>query len=373
MTPVRKLTLVFLTAGLTLGGYAWWHRDEVSTEDAFVEQDVAFLAPRISGQVLEVRVTDNQTVKAGTLLIRLDPQPQKLAVSKAEAGLGQARSKEQEARHALSQFKATLEADRARLSQALAVAQAALAAEQASLARTRSELALARRDANRFRTLAQRKQVSQQQLDQAETRVASLQAQLTSQDAAVAVQNARVHQAEIDLETLTARALQIPVLEARIEEARGQRQAAEVALAEAQLRLADTEIRAPADGTVTHVDTRPGNQVSPATPVAILVSGTPWIEANFKETQLTRVIPGQPAEIRLDRYPDVHFTGHVDSIQPGTGARFSVLPPENATGNFVKVTQRVPVRLVLDSLPEGLSLAPGLSAHVTVHTGDDRH
>ncbi len=372
MTATRKLTLIFLIAGLALGTWVWLHQNEEKTDDAFIERDVTWLAPRVAGPLIRVAVTENAQVSEGDLIAEIDPAPFRLAVQQAEAARDEAASGVARAEAALAAFRAQQAADERTAEQAIAVARADLNATRAQRAQLQTELAQARRDAKRYAQLARQRQVSQQQLDQAQTRVSALEAQVASLDAAVEVKVQAVAEAEAQRDAVLARRSLETVRLAEVKAAQATLEAARARVESARLDLSHTRILAPADGVVTHIEVHPGSQVGPTRPVAILVSGQPWLKANFKETQLARMKAGQPVRIELDSLTDQVLTGRVASFQPGTGARFSVLPPENASGNFVKVVQRVPVRIELDTpLPEGRELAAGLSATVVVDTGRD--
>ena len=326
---VRVLALVAVALAL-VGVTAYWFleiRGRETTDDAFVEGHLVFLSPRVPGQVLEVLVDENTPVKAGQVLVRLDPADYEARVARA---------------------RADLEAARDRMAQSRAGAEAALAQAHAAAVRVHhSEQDLARANG-----LYERKVASKTQLDAA----------VAARDAAAAELRAAQQREVAERATLASEA---PVLQA------------EAALKEAELALEHATITAPFDGSIGRKSVEPGANVSPGQPLFALAaqSGT-WISANFKETQVGRMHLGDPVEIRVDAYPDRVLRGHVESISPATGAKYALLPPDNATGNFTKVVQRIPVRIALDDARDGAtpdvgagptaSLPVGLSVNVSV-------
>ncbi|MGB6450757.1 MAG: HlyD family secretion protein [Steroidobacteraceae bacterium] len=302
-----------------------------STDDAFIDGYVTLVSARVPGQVLELHVLDNQVVHEGEALVRLDPRDYEVAVVQARADLASAHSQ-------LEQSHAQVDLSQARVSQA----QAAQSAAQADAQRASDDL-------QRYESV-ERRAVSKTAFDQiqaqARTTAANLRAarsQLTGAEAEVALSKAGVDSAAAGV------------------------QLAEAKLRQAELNLSYTDVVAPVDARVTARSVQPGNYVQPGQALLALVPQQVWVTANFKETQLVHMRPGEPVTLRVDAYPDHTFKGHVDSLQAGTGARFSLLPPENAVGNYVKVVQRVPVKIVFDGpLPQGLDIAPGMSVVPTV-------
>lgn len=322
---IGLLVILLFAAGLVAAGLARLHHARLypSTEDAYVEGDIVPVASRIPGTIVSLAVEENRPVREGEAVARLDPRDMDAAVAKAEAGLSAARS--------------ALAADRARIGRA-----------RAGLAAARSDLELKELDLQRFDRLAERDSIPVRLRDQART--------------AAQVARARVKAAEQEL----------AAAEAALEVSRRKVAAAEKVLDEARLRRSYCTITAPASGTVSKKTAQVGQVVAPGQPLFAIVPlepGRVWVEANFKETQLARIRPGQPAEFRTDVDPDRVYRGQVESLAPGTGAVFSLLPPENATGNWVKIVQRLPVRIAVDpeSNRDG-SLRLGLSVHVTVDT-----
>jgi len=325
LIPLFAIVLIAAIFGLR---YYLHARQFETTDDAYIEGHVVQISPRVAGHVSEVRVTDNQQVHQGDLLVALDPRD-------FEVRLAQARAAEASANGRLKQAETQLPVARANLGQAQADVQ--VAETTASLRET---------DLKRLQALGEL--VSQQQLDQATSAAETSRAQLSSARKKAAAAQAQVANAESQIQTAQAEVHQ-----------------AAVAIQQAELELTYTKIFAPEEGRVTRKSVEPGNYVQPGQALLAIVPPQVWVVANFKETQLTHMRPGQPAEVLVDAYPGKVFKGHVDSIQAGSGARFSLLPPENATGNFVKVVQRFPVKIVFDQPPDTF-LAPGMSVRPDV-------
>ena len=302
-----------------------------STDDAFIEGYVTVVSSRVPGQVQELRVRDNERVRRGQLLLEIDPRDYEARLARARADVAASRGEAEEA-------QARVRVDEARVIEARAgVVAAGARAQQADA------------DLRRYRSVA-RRAVSRSAFD------------LVLSEALAAEANARAARSEV-----SSAEAQVALAHAGVGMAASAVERAEAALREAQLNLSYTEIRAPRAGRVTARTVELGEYVEPGQSLLALVPKRVWVVANFKETQLTHMRPGQPAELSLDAYPDQTFKGRVDSLQAGTGARFSLLPPENAVGNYVKVVQRVPVKILFDQpLPSGLDIAPGMSVEPTV-------
>jgi len=344
---LRLKHLALAAAGLLIGvgtawyGHNWWTvgRFIESTDDAYVGGDITPLAPHVDAFIAQVLVADNQFVRAGQVLIRLDQRDYQAALDHAEATL-QARL-------------AAAESLRAQY----ALQESMIQQQEADLAAKRASAIFAEQDAVRYRALARTSYGSRQN----EERSYALQQEAKS---AVGAAQAGLEAARQKLKVLSA---QIAEADAAAAQARSD-------LRTAQLNLGYTEIRSPIDG---YVGNRAAQVGAYATKGTYLISVTPaaglWVDANFKEDQLTRMVPGQSASVRADVLPGHVFHGRVVSLTPGTGAVFSVIPPENATGNFTKIVQRVPVRIVLDSDDPKLAiLRPGLSTIASVDTRDER-
>jgi membrane fusion protein (multidrug efflux system) len=323
-----------------LGGGAWYANDWwttgrfiESTDDAYVGGDVTVIAPKVAGFIDSVAVTDNQAVRAGDLLIKLDDRDHRALLARAEAVVAGARA-----------TLANLEATRRLQEQVIAEARAGVTVAEAEVVRSRY-------DAVRYRELASNQFASAQRQQQADADHQKATANATRTRAAVAA-------AERQLEVIDTQTLQA---EAALAQAVAERDLA-------SLNLSYTELRAPIDGTVGNRSAKAGAYASIGSQlIAIVPSNGLWVDANFKESQLAHMQPGMPATIRADVLPGRVFTGHVESLAPATGAQFSVLPPENATGNFTKIVQRVPVRIRLDGDGPVLGrLRPGLSVTANV-------
>ncbi|MBI4644828.1 MAG: HlyD family secretion protein [Deltaproteobacteria bacterium] len=321
------LLLLMVGAGL---GYWYYIHIFVSTDDAYVSGHVGVISPRVPGRVVEVLVDNNQQVSPGQLLLTLDPTDYRVAVDQAMANL-------------------------ARLRQDLSQRYVKVSTAQARVAQTEANFRHAGIDQKRYAGLYERRTVPKQTLDKVNTNYQVSKAELDQ-----ARQELRETQAAIGGST------SIPLEEQpAVKEARAQ-------LEQARLNLDYTRLRAQFPGFITRRQVQPGNWVKPGQPLMTLVPldyRELWIEGNFKETQLAHVYLGQPAEVTVDAYPGTTFKGKVDSIMAGTGAAFSLLPPENATGNWVKVVQRVPVKvLLLPPYPENKPLRLGMSTWVSIDT-----
>ena len=336
----KPALVVILALALTGGGWAGWRwfadwRWVESTDDAYVEGDITPIAPKVAGYVVDLGVGDNQRVAAGDVLLRIDDRDYKARVDSARADL------------------AARVAALGQIEQKIAVQEAVIAQSGAGIAAARAEVERARADHERTSRLVREAFVSRQRFDATRADAAKAEAGLAGSGA----------QAQV-----ARRQLAVLVSERAV--ALAQRDQAQAALDLALVDLEATVIRAPADGVVGNRAAREGQYVRPGqTLMAVVPLDSVWVDANFKETQLGRIRPGQVARVRVDAFPGVTLEGRVDSFAPASGARFSLLPPENATGNFTKVVQRVPVRI---RLPAGHPLAgalrPGLSVIAEVET-----
>jgi membrane fusion protein (multidrug efflux system) len=318
----RRLGRNLLIAAVGLGIAAWladfgWHAwNYEETDDAYVVGHLHQVSPQIDGQVKEVLVADNQLVKAGDVLLRLDPLKCEIAVDKAQADAAQARAKKIEA-------DATLAEAQARVSQV-----------EAQISEIDAQLELARLNHERNKVMfgdGKSGVVTQSELDKSHSALAVTHA---SADAAKA--------------SLTAAQAAQQAASAQIEAADAASAAADAELRDARRQLADTVVTAPADGRIGNKSVEIGDQVKSGQMLFALAEPSPWIVANFKETQLARMHPGQPVEFTIDSLPGQTLHGTIDSLAPASGAEFALLPADNATGNFNKVVQRVPVKIVLD-------------------------
>jgi membrane fusion protein (multidrug efflux system) len=339
--PLRKLLLVGASVlALAGGGYFGWEywtvgRFQVSTDDAYVKADSTTIAPKISGYIASVLVGDNEPVKAGDILAKIDDRDFRVALDQANADLDAAKA-------AVSTKLAALTAQ-----------QSVIAAAQATIAVDQATLTFAEQDAKRYSQLASSGYGSVQNAQQAASRLAGGRA-------AVARDTATLANATKQLDVLKAELTQSQATVARDEAL--QRQAA--------LNLSYTTIISAVDGVVGNRTLRVGQYVQAGTQLmAVVPLSAAYIVANYKETQLADVRPGQPVAIAVDTYPGVTFAGHVDSIAPASGQEFALLPPDNATGNFTKVVQRIPVKIVLDPGSDFAGeLRPGMSVYPTIET-----
>ena len=349
---------VLLAAALVGGGYWWSVRDLESTDDAVIDGSTVAIQPRIEGTVLRVAFGDNQAVKAGDVLIELDPRD-------AEAKLAEARAAEAKARADLDMVRATADASLRQAQSNLALQAAALRRVEAETSSAQAEARRTAADAERYRRLAEQGNASGQRLETARADSERAIAALRASFQAVAVAQAGIGVAEAALAAAQTVEKQVAVKEAELGAATARLRAAEI-------ELSYTRLVAAHDGAIVKKSVSPGAMVRQGQMLGSIVYGPRWVTANFKETQLERMRPGQRVEINVDAYPGVTFTGRVDSIQRGTGAFFSLLPPENATGNFVKIVQRVPVKIVFDPAPDPTHvLSLGMSVVPTVHVGDE--
>ncbi len=337
-------------------------RNRETTDDAFIDADVVQISPHVSGYVDQVDVQDNQRVNSGRLLLTIDPRDYALHVRQAEAQLQVAQAQHGASTQDVSVVSTTTAAI---IQEARSAVETALADEQRAKAEQAGAVAqadLARADANRYQTLFDKEEISRQRLDQA---LATQRAAVAQEEAAqrlVRVATGRVGEARARLAEAQSGPGQVALKKDQQTMGAASVAEAQAALAEAQLNLDYTRLTAPMAGKVTRKNVLPGQWVQPGVVLLALVSNQPWVTANFKETQLTRMRRGQRVILRVDAYPDQEWHGHIDSFQAGTGSRFSLLPAENATGNYVKVVQRIPVKIVFDETPDKLSrLAPGMS------------
>lgn len=403
--PRRKQILfVLLGIGLIVGavfGYRWWRYVSVheSTDDAYVTSYIHPINARINGTVVDVEVDDNQQVSQGTLLVKLDPRDYAVARQRSAAALASA---EQQAAVAQANISVTatnavgqtteaqgnIDAAAATVSTteaALAEAQAGVPAAQAQLAQVKANLVKAELDYKRYTALAVEGAVSQQQADTAKATYESTLAQYNAISEQIKQAQARVVQAQKNLANAEAKLnstkgnlQQADATGQQTEVNRRQYKAAQATIAQskaelknAELQLSYTSIVAPIIGRIGNKTVQIGQRVQPGQTLMSLLQTTPWIVANFKETQLENMQPGQAVEIKVDAFPHHPFKGKVDSLSPASGAKFALLPPDNATGNFTKIVQRIPVKVVFD--PASIRgyesrITPGMSVVVNVDT-----
>lgn len=383
--PKKKVLILLLIGGIAavLAGGLYWNytRTHVSTDDAYIQGTIYPISFRIPGTVTRVAVKDNQLVEKGQVLAELDPTDYEVAWKQAQANLENAR-----ARWASARLAVPLESDqtRARLDES----RAGVGAYEKNLAESRDQLrrleeesrsqkALLDKagwDRDRFDKLYQQKAVSKQQFDEAATNhevaASRYQGSLASQQAlknTMASLEEQIKRARAQVELARTGEKVVAIKKTQSEAAKAELALAEARLEQARLQWSYTRITAPARGRITKKNLEPGQQVQAGQPVLALVSlEDVWVAANYKETQLTRVKVGQPATIAVDAFPGKKIKGRVESIMAGTGSAFSLFPPENATGNFVKIVQRIPVKIVLDKNQDLPPLRVGMSVVPTI-------
>jgi membrane fusion protein (multidrug efflux system) len=331
---ITAITVVML--GI-IGFFIWFvHRNQVSTDDAYTDGNTVTMVPKVSGYVVELNVSDNTHVRKGDLLLRIDSRDYLIGVAQARAQVALAQAQLSSAQDALRiarvQYPAQLESVRA---------QQQAAAAQLELARSSYE--------------------RQHQVDRRATTQESIDSSTNQQQAAIAALKSA--QAQVAIARLVPEQVQSAV--SAVAEREASLQTAQAQLDQANLNLSYTQVRAPSDGFITMRSVRQGDFATPGQVMFLIVTPEVWITANFKESQIGRMRPGNKVDIKIDAYSGFKLEGHVQSIQYGSGSRFSAFPAENATGNFVKIVQRVPVKIVIDRgldpnrpLPIGLSASP---------------
>jgi membrane fusion protein (multidrug efflux system) len=325
--PAIAFSVIFVLIAIVAGGVIWWlnARQYESTDDAFIDTRTVSISSRVNGAIVDLAVTDNQLINAGAVLLRIDDRDYRAALDQASAQIDQAQG-------SIANIDAQIAAQQARIDQA-----------QNQVTGAQAALTFSRQEDERARTLLSKGAGTQQQAQQASSDLRQKQA---AYDAAEA--------------NLAAAQKQLPVLKTQREIAQGQLEQSQAARELAQANLARTVITAPTAGRVTKLTAAKGDYAQAGQSLMMFVPLNVWVTANFKETQLADMRPGQPVQIWIDAYPGHPFDGRIDSIQAGSGAAFSLLPPENATGNYVKVVQRVPVKIVFDKPPD-VYLGPGMS------------
>lgn len=380
-SPFVVLGAIGVVTLLGIGGFLLSRAGVESTDDAQVEADVVPIAARVGGTVRAVRVRDNQKVKAGDVLVEVDDAEYSVRVAEAEAALATAKA---EWAAAQSQEEVTEAAARGNLHSAKAVlssssvavggAAAQVDAARASLARAEVEAKQASSDLARSVSLHGTGALSDQGFERAraaneaaQAAAAAARAQLSGAEENKRLAETRVSEAQGHVSETTPVDARIAAAKASADLAAARVKSAEARLELARLELSYTKVVAPIEGTVSKLSANVGQLFAAGQPFAELVPNETYVVANFKETQVGRIRPGQNVEIDVDAYPGHTLSGVVRSLSGGTGARFSLLPPDNASGNFVKVVQRVPVRIDWKQLPADVSMRAGFSTNVTVH------
>jgi membrane fusion protein (multidrug efflux system) len=379
----RPYVIFGAVVALGAGGYLLFHTltaGRESTDDAQVSADMVPIAARVGGALVSVPVLDNQAVKKGDLLAQIDPSDYDNKVKQADAELraakAQAAAADAQMRIVEASSKGGLSTARAQLSgttSSVAGADAQVAAADAMVAKARADADKADNDLRRAQSLRKDDAIPQAQVDNLTSQAAAMHAAVAQAQANVAAaqemkNNARTRIAEAAgrVEQSAPVDAQVAVAKANADLAAARASAAEVALAQAQLNLSYTKVLAPQDGHISKLAVHAGQLVQPSQTIVNVLPDTTYIIANFKETQVGAMKIGQIAEVVLDAFPGRTLHAKVESLSYGTGAQFSMLPPDNASGNFVKVVQRVPVKLVWTDLPGEIHLEAGLSADVTV-------
>jgi membrane fusion protein (multidrug efflux system) len=329
--PFAGIVLALLVAG----GYLYWDdaRHYVTTDDAFIAARQYAIAPKVSGYVVAVPVTDNQHVSAGDVIARIDDRDYRAALAQTQAQVSAA--------------QASIE----NIDAQTAVQQAQVGENEAQVEQAQASLTFAQQQASRYGTLAHDGWGSVQDAQQ-------YGSQLQQQKAALKTAQA----------TLVATTRQLAALKAQRSSAEANLAQAAAQRDQAELNLSYTTVIAAQPGRVVNLSAAVGQYAQPGTNLTMFVPDEIWVAANFKETQLDAMRPGQPVILHIDAYPERAVHGHVDSVQPGSGTAFSLLPAENATGNYVKIVQRVPVKIVIDNPPADVALGPGMSVEPTVRT-----
>ena len=331
--PVISAIGAVLFAAVLGAGYVYLDNAEhfQSTDDAFIAARQSSLAPKISGYITAVPVTDNQHVVVGDIIARIDERDYRIAIEQAEAQV------------------AAAQASIANVDAQLDVQQAQIAANQAQVDQAQAALVFAEQQAARYEHLEQTGYGTTQNAQQ-------YSSQLRQQQAALASTQATLKLAQRQLESLKA---QRNSALANLAQAQAQRD-------QAKLNLAYTAVTAAQPGRVVNLSAAAGQFAQPGTNLTMFVPDQIWVTANFKEIQLDRMRPGEAVTLQIDAYPGRTIRGHIDSVQPGSGTAFSLLPAQNATGNYVKIVQRVPVKIVMDNPPTDVALGPGMSVVPTV-------
>jgi membrane fusion protein (multidrug efflux system) len=370
----RRARRIVIVAGLVavLAGVGAWRHFAVreSTDDAQIDGHVNPVAARVGGTVLSVLVQDNQHVEKGAVLVRIDPRDYEVALARAQADLAENEASARAAHTTVPLTSTTASSQETAADSELAGAAARLAAAQAQLREAEARERQTAQDLDRFRPLLAKDEISKQQFDSAATAADSARAGRDAAEAAVRGAEKAVEAARARLAQAGTGREQVDIVSARAASAAAKVEMARAALEQARLNLSYTEVKAPVSGVVSRRTVEAGQVVQPGQPLLALVPlDDIWVTANFKESQLRSIRPGQPVEIAVDAYGGRTYRGRVESIAAATGARFSLLPPENATGNYVKVVQRIPVKIVLEQGQDKEHLLrPGMSVVPTVIT-----
>jgi membrane fusion protein (multidrug efflux system) len=351
-------------AALVLVGWFWWDsRHWESTDDAEIDGHIYPVNARVSGQVVKVNFDDGQVVRKGDVLVQVDTTDYQVALERAKADYADAQAQALAARYgvpvqsvgSVSQIRSA-SADMASAQSGVVAARRQVEAAQQQVVEAEANAVKLNKDVERYRQLLDKREISQQQFDQAiaaaaaeNATVSARQADVSAAQAQVKIAEARIEQANAEVKNAQATPNTVAATKARAESADAQALRSKAALDQAQLNLTYTTIVAPVDGVVGKRSVNVGDNIAVGQDLmAVVPLNDVWVTANFKETQLAHMQPGQPVKIKVDTYGGRKWNGHVTSIGGATGAKYSLLPPENATGNYVKVVQRIPVRIDFD-------------------------
>lgn len=362
-TPILVLLLAAaVVITLTRNWNAWeGGKVEQVTDDAFVRGDLTPLSTKVAGIVRSVKVSDYQRVHGGDLLVELQDDDYQAQLAQAGAAVDAAKA-------AIENNRRQRELQDSRIQRALAgidQAKAQIAAAEAGINAVRADVVRTQAERARQEALLATQSATKQKVESAVADEQRFAAQEASRKADLEQAKTALRSSEIAVESERRSKA---VLESQDQQLIADLHAKEASLSVAKINLGYTKISAPADGTVGERQVRPGQLVSPGTQVVTLVPETKWVQANYRETQLTNMKVGDPVEIRVDQYPGKVFRGKVLEIAPASGSQFALLPPDNATGNFTKVVQRIPVKIAFDDANLASSLRPGLSVIATVRT-----
>jgi len=383
----KPIAFLLVIAALVLVGWFWWDsRHWESTDDAEIDGHIYPINARVGGQAIRVNYDDGQVVHKGDVLVQIDPTDYQVALERAKADYQDSLAQAAAARYgvpvqsvgSVSQIRSST-ADMASAQSGLIAAQKQVEAARQQVVEAEANAVKLNKDVERYRQLLDKREISQQQFDQAiaaaaaeNATVSARQAELSAAQAQVKIAEARIEQANAEVKNAQASPNTVAATKARAASAEAQAQRYKAALDQAQLNLSYTTIVAPVDGVVGKRSVQVGDNVGVGQDLmAVVPLRDVWLTANFKETQLAHMQPGQPVRIKVDTYGGRKWNGHVTSIGGATGAKYSLLPPENATGNYVKVVQRIPVRIDFDGNDkpnfntDGL-LRPGMSVEPDV-------
>jgi membrane fusion protein, multidrug efflux system len=368
--PFAKWVLIGLAIVFLVGGifFYLYYSSRESTDDAQIEGDIVPISARVGGPVAKVLVDDNQYVEAGTVLVEIDPSDYQVALQRAEAELADAEANSVAAKTGVPLASTTTSSQLNVARANRGAAQKQVDAANARLREAEANYRKAAADLQRFKPLVEKDEISRQQFDTAVAAEEAARAGVESARAAVATAQSQVEQANAQVAAASVVPEQVGITRAKANASEAQVKRNQAALQQAKLNVGYTVIKAPVSGIVSRKSVQPGQIIQPSQAVlAIVPLEDVWVVANFKENQLKDMRVGQKATIHVDAY-DRDFEGHVDSIGGATSAKFSLLPPENATGNYVKVVQRVPVKLVFEKGQDKEHLLrPGMSVVPTVH------